>query len=81
MTSLPPSPLPITRMTTHSQTGALKPKQFPDFKLYHFVKHSLHIFHAIHLPPEPTTYHQVASKPEWGVIMGSEFDALMANGT
>lgn len=80
MTSLPPSPLSITRMTTRSQTGALRPKHFPGFKLYHFVKHPLHIFHAIHLPPEARTYHQAASKSEWHVAMGSEFDALMANG-
>jgi len=35
----------------------------------------------IHLPLEPLTFRQAAAKPEWYVVISSEYSALMNNQT
>jgi transposase InsO family protein len=75
------STVPLTHRVTRSQTGSLKPKSFPDFKLYNATKHPLKLFLATTLPPEPTTYNQAASNPHWRAAMESEFQALLDNHT
>jgi hypothetical protein len=77
-----PSPFtPAPRMITRSQTGHLKPKEFPGFKLFHHIKHPLVVFQANLLPPEPSTYKQAATKPEWRDAMSLEYNALLSNQT
>jgi hypothetical protein len=80
---IPPisSPLPQNRMVTRTQTGSLKPKAFPDFKLFYSSKHPLRALHSVVLPPEPTCYSQAITSTEWRQAMGHEFDALLANKT
>jgi hypothetical protein len=76
------SPPPaFTRMVTRSQTGHLKPKQFPRFKMFHSTRHPLLCLHTIHLLPTPSTYTQAADHPEWIAAMTSEYQALISNHT
>jgi hypothetical protein len=75
------SPPLLNRMITRSQTGHLKPKEFPGFKLYYTSKHPLLAFEAVTLPSEPSTYKQAATKPEWIQAMLLEYNALMSNQT
>jgi hypothetical protein len=72
---------PTHHVITCSQTGNLKPKSFPDFKLFRAVKHPFLAYHTLTLPPEPSTYHQAATKPEWVDAMSQEFHALLSNQT
>jgi hypothetical protein len=72
---------PPTRIVTRSQTGHSKPKHFPGFKMFHSIKHPLQVLHTIHLPPEPSTFKQAASKPEWIHAMNLEYQALISNQT
>jgi hypothetical protein len=41
---------PANRILTRSQTGTLKPKQFPDFKLFHTIKYPLSALLTFALP-------------------------------
>ena len=58
-------PFPSTRMVTRSMTGASRPKNFPNCKLYYSTCHPLKAFHANSLPTEPTTFNQAFKLPEW----------------
>jgi hypothetical protein len=69
------------RIVTRSQTGHLKPKEYPGFKMLHTIKYPLLAFHTVQLPPEPSTYKQAASKPEWTQAMLLEYNALVSNQT
>jgi hypothetical protein len=73
--------LPSTRIITRSQTGNLKPKEFPGFKLYNTTRHPISAFQILSLPHEPSTYKQAASQPEWLHTMNLEYDALVSNQT
>lgn len=75
--SIPPS----NRIVTRSQTGTLKPKEFPGFKLFHTPRYPLSSLQAIRLPTEPTTYRQASVEPEWIEAMTSEYNALISNQT
>jgi len=61
--------------------SSLKPKTFPDFKLFYSSKQSLRALHTVALPPEPTCYSQAITSVEWRQAIGNEFDALLANKT
>lgn len=60
-----PQIFPITdelhspHIMTRSQTGNLRPKEFPGFKMFYSTKHPLKAFAAAitTLPLKPTTYH------------------------
>jgi hypothetical protein len=84
-TSSQASPLlpaaPSTRIITRSQTGHLKPKEFPGFKLFHATKHPILTSLAPLIPPTPSTFKQAAAKPEWMNAMASEYNALLSNQT
>jgi len=73
--------LPSTRIITRSQTGNLKPKDFPGFKLYPTIRHPLTAFQMLSFPQEPSTYKQAASQLEWLHAMTLEYDALISNQT
>lgn len=81
--SNPPIPLlaSATRMITRSQTNSLKPKQFPDYKLFFSTKHPLTALSSVVLPSEPRTYKQAVGNPNWEFAMQVEFEALIANKT
>jgi len=66
--------LPSTRIITRSQTGNLKPKEFPG-------RHPISAFQILSLPHEPSTYKQAASQSEWLHVMNLEYDALVSNQT
>jgi hypothetical protein len=68
-------------MTTRSQTGSLKPKQFHGFKLYHSTKHPLQSFHTILSEKEPNNFTKAAANSRWQDAMLQEFQALVSNGT
>jgi hypothetical protein len=68
-------------MITRSQTGHLKPKEFPGFKLFQHIKHPLVVFQTNLLPSKPSTYKQAATKPEWRDAMSLEYNALLSNQT
>lgn len=68
-------------MVTRSQTGHLKPKQYPGFHLFSALRHPLHALHTCLLPPEPTTFKQAATKHEWVNAMNPEYQALISNNT
>jgi hypothetical protein len=68
-------------MTTRSQTGSLKPKQFRGFKLYHSTKHPLQSFHTILSEKEPNNFTKAAADSRWQDAMLQEFQALVSNGT
>jgi hypothetical protein len=76
-----PSLVPNNRILTHSQTGHTKPKTFPDFTLYHSIKHPLKLVQAIQHSLEPSTYQQASLQPKWMTAMRNEFDALISNHT
>jgi hypothetical protein len=80
-----PSPFllvaPSTRIITRSQTGHLKPKEFPSFKLFHVTKHPILTSLAPLIPPIPSTFKQAAAKPESMNAMTSEYNALLSNQT
>jgi len=79
--SSPSLEVPPDRMVTRSQTGHLKPKQYPGFHLFSALRHPLHALHTCLLPPEPTTFKQAATKPEWVNAMNLEYQALISNNT
>jgi hypothetical protein len=68
-------------MVTRSQTSYLKPKQYPGFQLFPAIRHPLHALHSCLLPPEPTTFKQAATKPEWVNAMNLEYQTLISNKT
>jgi hypothetical protein len=73
----------IHHMTTRSQTGHSKPKDFSNFKLYHSrhtTKHPWKVLLATS-PPKPATFSKAISDPNWCVAMASEFATLMDNKT
>jgi hypothetical protein len=72
---------PVHHIITRSQTGQSRPRQFPDYVTYYSSRHPLHLFHTVTIPPEPNTFTQAVSKPEWRAAMESEFKALLKNGT
>jgi hypothetical protein len=81
-TSLNPIVQPtFTPIKTRSKTGHSRPKSFPDYKLFYNTRHPLQAFSTILDIPEPTSYTQAVSDPQWRVVMGKEFDALMENRT
>jgi hypothetical protein len=45
------------------------------------MKHPLLTYTSVVLPPEPSTYRQAASQPEWVAAMTAEFQALLSNNT
>jgi hypothetical protein len=45
--------MPANRIISRSQTGNLKPKEFPGFKLLHTIKHPISALQVISLPQEP----------------------------
>jgi hypothetical protein len=78
----PSSPTPpIHRIVTRSQTGHLKPKEYPGFKLFQSIKHPLCVLHTVHLPSEPTTFKQAATNLAWINAMNLECQALISNHT
>lgn len=76
----PSKPLPSlpSRMVTRSQTDSLKPKQFPDYKVYS-TKYPLQALPTVTLPLEPTTYSQAAKNKNWYDAMQAKFNALLTN--
>ena len=60
-----PSSNPSHHMTTRSQTGSLKPKTFPDYKLFTSTKHPFHLFHTILREIEPSCYSKAPSDARW----------------
>jgi hypothetical protein len=73
--------VPSNRPVTRSQTGSSKPRSFPGFTSFLANKHPLLTYTSVILPPEPSTYRQAASKPEWIAAMTAEFQALLSNRT
>jgi len=69
-----------SKIITRSQTGNLKPRRFPGFHLYS-TRHPLQALHAGLVSPEPRTYSQAVSIPEWCAAMDSEFQSLLKNET
>ena len=69
-----------SQIITRSQTGNLKPRRFPGFHLYS-TRHPLQALHASLVSPEPRTYSQAVSIPEWYVTMDNEFQSLLKNET
>jgi hypothetical protein len=81
-TPSPPLPkVPSNRIITRSQTGHLKPKDFPGFKLFHITKHLILTSLAVFIPLTPLTFKQAATKPEWMNAMTTEYNALLSNQT
>ena len=76
-----PSSNPSHHMTTRSQTDSLKPKTFPDYKLFTSTKHPFHLFHTILHETKPSCSSKAASNAQWRGAMKLEFDALISNGT
>jgi hypothetical protein len=72
---------PNNKIITTSQTGNLKPTEFPGFKLFHTIKYPLLALQVATLPQEPSTYKQASSKPEWIEAMCHEYKALISNQT
>jgi hypothetical protein len=68
-------------MVTRSKTGSLRPKTFPDFKLFQTTKYPLLCHHTTLQEVEPTCYSKAVHLPHWQVAMQLEYDALMSNGT
>jgi hypothetical protein len=48
---------------------------------FNSTRFPIQAFHMIHLPLEPLTFRQAAAKPEWYVVISSEYSALMNNQT
>jgi hypothetical protein len=74
-------PQSTTQMITRSQTGTLKPKQYPGFKLFNTIKYPISDLQTSILPQEPSTYKQAASHPDWTQAMILEYNALISNQT
>jgi hypothetical protein len=74
-------PQSTTRMITRSQTGTLKPKQYPSFKLFNTIKYPISALQTSILAQEPSTYKQAASHPDWTQAMILEYNALISNQT
>lgn len=68
-------------MVTRSQINSLKPKQFPDHRLFYSTKHPLQALPAITIPSEPTNYSQEVEDNNWCDAMQAEFNALLRNKT
>jgi hypothetical protein len=66
-------------MLTRSKTHSLRPKLFPDYKLYS-TKYPLMALTTITHPAEPRT-DQGVKNPCWLVAMQAEYHALMSNHT
>jgi hypothetical protein len=80
--SSPPQTAPnVHPMTTRSWTGTLKPTRFPDFHLYHTIRHPLTSYHTIIQETEPTCFSKVICDPRWQQAMTEEYQALITNGT
>jgi hypothetical protein len=81
--TIAPEPLPpiLSRMLTRSQTKSLKPKHFPNFKLFHSTKHPFHSYHTILYEKEPTSFTKAATDSRWREAMLQEFQALVSNDT
>jgi hypothetical protein len=78
----PPLPAPPSnRVITRSQTGHLKPKEFPGFKLFHVTKHPILTSQAPLLLPTPLSFKQAVVQPEWMNAMTTEYNALLSNQT
>jgi hypothetical protein len=75
-----PTSLPPHTMITRSRTGNLKPKHFPDYKLFH-SKYPLLSFHSMLPESEPTCYSKATPDPRWQDAMCLEFQALISNKT
>lgn len=81
-TAIVPSPLALSHpMTTQSQTGSLKPKSFPDYKMFSSSKYPLTVMHTILREIEPSSYRKAATNPQWQEAMQQGFDALLSNHT
>jgi len=69
-------------MVTRSRTGSLKPKPFPDYKLYHSTKHPPPMaLLTVLTESEPTTFAKAILDHRWQSAMAAEFAALQANHT
>lgn len=68
-------------MITRSRIGSLRPKTFPDFRLFQSTKYPLINHHSILQEIEPTCYSKAISDSRWKEAMQLEFDALISNGT
>jgi hypothetical protein len=55
----PPSPPPTHHMITRTRTNSLRPKEFPDFQLYHTSTPNLES------EIEPVSYKKAATDPRW----------------
>ena len=69
------------KMVTRSQTGNLKPKQFPDFKLFYASNHPICMSTRVLNCVEPRNFSQAILSQEWQHAMQVEYDALIANDT
>ncbi|XP_042962551.1 uncharacterized mitochondrial protein AtMg00820-like [Carya illinoinensis] len=67
-------------MTTHSQVGIVKLKQFFDGTIKYPLPKAL-FTKKVEIPDEPTCYNEVVKYKEWCHAMDQEFLALMKNGT
>jgi hypothetical protein len=73
--------IPSHPMATHSKTGTLRSRSFPDYTAFLSTKHPLCALSSVSIPLEPTCYTQAEKSPEWRAAMGDEFEALLANKT
>jgi hypothetical protein len=71
----PSSPPPTHHMITRTRTNSLRPKEFPDFQLYHTSTPNLES------KIEPVSYRKAAADPRWRHAMQEEYDALISNAT
>lgn len=68
-------------MLTCSKTGSLKPKTFPDYKLFQTTKYPFQGLHTTIQDFEPSCYNKATTDSRWRAAMKLEFDSLMSNGT
>lgn len=55
----------FTQIQTCSKTGHSQPKSFPNYKLFYNTRHPLQAFFTVLDTPEPTSYTQTVSDPQW----------------
>lgn len=77
----PPPELSSPHVVTRFRTGHSRPKEFPNFHLYHSTKHPIKTSSTTILPWEPRTFSQAVSTFDWVATMESEFQAILANDT